>query len=113
MSKNSEIKNAVRKTKEWKEFRKHLIEKQKIDPITKNKLTKGCNVHHMDLNVEHYGNLIDENFVVLNRNSHDLIHRLFGHERHINSDWRERLDAIRVILEKMEMLNKQKKEVGR
>lgn len=106
MSKNSGIKNAVRKTKEWKEFRKHLIEKQKIDPITKKKLTKGCNVHHMDLNVEHYGNLIDENFVVLNRNSHDLIHRLFGHERHINRDWRERLNAIRAILEKMEMLNK-------
>lgn len=100
------IKNAVRKTKEWKEFRKHLIEKQKIDPITKKKLTKGCNVHHMDLNVEHYGNLIDENFVVLNRQSHEMIHGIFGHERHINHDWRERLDAIRVILEKMELLNK-------
>lgn len=106
MSKNSIIKDAVRKTKEWKEFRRHLIDEQKIDPITKKKLTKGCNVHHMDLNVEHYGNLIDENFVVLNRQSHEIIHGLFGHERHINRDWRERLDAIRVILEKMEMLNK-------
>lgn len=105
MSKNSEIKNAVRKTKEWKEFRKHLIDEQKIDPITRKKLTKGCNVHHMDLDVEHYGVLKDENFVVLNRQSHSLIHAIFGHGRHINRDWRERLDAIRAILEKMEMLN--------
>ena len=74
MSKNSNIKDAVRKTKEWKEFRKHLIDEQKIDPITKKKLTKGCNVHHMDLHLENYGVFDEDHQVMLNRKDHELIH---------------------------------------
>ena len=46
MSKNSDIKNAVRKTKEWKEFRKHLIEKQKVSFISGKKLTKLSQSYH-------------------------------------------------------------------
>jgi len=77
MSKSKVIKEKVRRSREWKEFRKKLIAAQKIDPITKKKLTTGCNVHHLDLNVNHYSDLKEENFVVLNRQSHEIIHALF------------------------------------
>lgn len=77
MSSSKEIKSKVRRSKEWKNFRKRLISEQKIDPITKKKLTTGCNVHHLDLNVNHYSDLKEENFVVLNRQSHELIHAIF------------------------------------
>ena len=71
------IKNAVRKTKEWKEFRKHLIEKQKVSFISGKKLTKGANCHHLDLHLENYGVFDDDHQVMLNRKDHELIHRNF------------------------------------
>ena len=77
MSSSKEIKSKLRRSKEWKEFRKKLISTQKIDPITKKKLTSGCNCHHLDLNSNHYSDLKEENFVVLNRQSHELIHVIF------------------------------------
>jgi len=54
MSKNSDFKNAVRKTKEWKEFRRHLIEKQKVSFISGKKLTKGACGRLEQLKAEHY-----------------------------------------------------------
>ena len=77
MSSSKEIKSKVRRSKEWKNFRKRLISEQKIDPITKKKLTTGCTLHHLDLNVNHYSDLKEENFVMLNRQSHEIIHALF------------------------------------
>ena len=93
MSRNSEIKNAVRKTKEWKDFRKHLIEKQKIDPITGKPIRKGANLHHRCLDVNQYDNLDPERFVLLNRNSHSLLHMIYGDERH-RKDWRKIIDNL-------------------
>lgn len=55
MSKNSTIKNKVRRSAEWKEFRKGLIKKQKTSFISEKKLTSGANCHHLDLNLENYG----------------------------------------------------------
>lgn len=77
MSSSKEIKSKLRRSREWKEFRKKLIAKQKIDTITGKKLTAGCNCHHLDLNSNHYSDLKEENFVVLNRQSHEIIHFLF------------------------------------
>ena len=77
MSSSKEIKSKVRKSREWKDFRKKLIEKQKVDPITGKKLTTGCNCHHLDLNVNHYSDLKEDKFVILNRQSHEIIHALF------------------------------------
>lgn len=77
MCSSKEIKSKLRRSREWKEFRKNLITKQQIDPITKKKLTAGCNCHHLDLNVNHYSDLKEENFVILNRQSHEIIHFLF------------------------------------
>lgn len=76
-TKNSDIKNKVRKSKEWKEFRENLIKEQKTDPITGKKLTKGCNCHHRDLHIENYDKFDIERQVMLNRQSHSLLHMVY------------------------------------
>lgn len=101
LSKKSKLisKSKFRATKEWKEFRKMIIQEQKVDPITGAKLTKMANCHHLDMNAENYQNLIRDNFIALNPKSHDVIHFLF------RPDWRERLDKIKDILTAMELIN--------
>lgn len=109
----SKAKDVVRRSKAWKEFRQRLIAEQKTDPITGKKLAKGCCAHHLDLDAEHYGDLtIAENFIALNHQSHEIIHYIFGHSGRINHDWRERLEAIRVILEKMDAINTAKGDIN-
>lgn len=93
MSKNSEIKNAVRKTKEWKELRAMKMKEQKTDPITGRPIRKGANLHHRCLDVNQYDNLEPERFVLLNRNSHSLLHMIYGDERH-KKDWRKIIDNL-------------------
>lgn len=101
LSKKSKLisKSKFRATKEWKEFRKMIIQEQKVDLITGSKLTKMANCHHLDMNAENYQNLIRDNFIALNPKSHDVIHFLF------RPDWRERLDKIKEILSVMELIN--------
>ena len=93
MSKNSEIKNAVRKTKEWKGLRAMKLKEQKTDPITGRPIRKGANLHHRCLDVNQYDNLEPERFVLLNRNSHSLLHMIYGDERH-KKDWRKIIDNL-------------------
>ena len=104
MSKNSDIKNAVRKTKEWKEFRKHLIEKQKVSFISGKKLTKGANCHHLDLHLENYGVFDEDHQVMLNRKDHELIHSVYGDERH-RKDWRKIIERLTELCIMMDMYN--------
>lgn len=101
LSKKSKLisKSKFRATKEWKEFRKMIIQEQKVDPITGSKLTKMANCHHLDMSEENYQNLIRDNFIALNPKSHDVIHFLF------RPDWRDRLDKIKEILTVMELIN--------
>lgn len=83
----SKLKELFRETSIWKCFRSTFYfsgekelkngKKKKIinvDYFTGNKLTKRFNLHHMDLNSEHYTNLIRENFIPLNPQSHDALH---------------------------------------
>lgn len=105
MTKNSDIKNKVRKTPEWKEFRENLIKEQKVDPITGKKLQKGCNCHHRDLNIEHYDQFDNERQVMLNRQSHEILHFFYGDERH-RKDWRTMVNGLIEQLELMDKYNK-------
>ena len=106
MSKNSDIKDKVRKSKEWKEFRKMIIQEQKIDIITGSKLTKMANCHHLDMSEENYQNLIRDNFIALNPKSHDLIHFLFNiKDRKGNRDYRNAIERILEVLDKMNAIN--------
>lgn len=67
-----------RNTRQWKDFRKRKRAEDKTDYLTKSRLTPGFNLHHMDLNPDHYKDLSNtDNFICLNRKSHDLIHFLY------------------------------------
>lgn len=101
---NQDWKKKFRYSKEWKEFRQKLIKKQKIDPITGAKLGKLANCHHCDLDEEHYKDISNpDNFVMLNKLSHDCVHFLFLKSK--PKAWRERIKGLIKILEKMEELN--------
>lgn len=81
LSKLQKAKRSFRASKAWKEFRHKMNVKQKgIDPITDKKLCKGCNLHHRHItaNEEEYTNISkDEDFVMLNKQTHEFLHWLY------------------------------------
>ena len=94
----SNVKDEVRRSKEWKELRKKIQSQYNgKDPITSSKLYKGFNVHHLDMSIENYDNLSMDRFVPLNKMTHDTIHFLYRYyrkDKHI-------LERIREVLERM------------
>lgn len=104
MRKNNQSKKTkFRATKKWKEFRNHMRELQKTDPVTGQKLSKLFNLHHLDLNEEHYEDISNEdNFICLNQKTHACVHFFFSKSK--PKQWRERLKRIIPILKKMEKL---------
>lgn len=74
----SKEKANFRNTALWKTFREHMASKyNNRDAITGEKLRKGWQLHHLDLDAEHYKDLIEDHFIPLNVGTHELIHRLF------------------------------------
>ena len=101
--KAKDIKAKFRQTKEWREFRKRIFDKQEgKDVITGKKLYKGYNVHHCDMSPENYDKLIEENFIAVNKSTHEVIHALF---RYYKND-KDILNRIKQVLDKMTELNK-------
>ena len=101
--KAKDVKTKFRQTKEWKEFRKRIFEKQGgKDIITGKKLYKGYNLHHCDMSAENYDKLIEENFVAVNKQTHETIHTLF---RYYQKDPTV-LDRLKTVLDRMNELNK-------
>lgn len=100
--KNSDKKSKFRQSKEWKEFRKRMFEKQGgKDTITGKKLCRGYNVHHLDMSAENYDQLIEENFVALNKQTHETLHFLF---RYYQKD-PAILDRLKTVLDIMNIKN--------
>lgn len=98
-----DIKTKFRQTKEWKEFRKRIFNKQDgKDIITGKKLYKGYNLHHCDMSAENYDKLIEKNFVAVNKQTHETIHTLF---RYYQKD-PTILDRLKTVLDRMNELNK-------
>ena len=98
-----DIKAKFRKTKEWSEFRKRIFDKQEgKDVITGKKLYKGYNVHHCDMSEANYDKLIEENFIAVNKNTHETLHFLF---RYYKKDPTV-LDRFKEVLDRMSELNK-------
>lgn len=64
------------------------------DAITGKKLYKGWTLHHLDLNPENYNILDENNFIPLNKKTHDVIHFLVRYDLSI-------LDQLKHYLEKM------------
>lgn len=101
-------KTKFRATKKWKEFRDRKRKEQKVDPITGAKLTRMANLHHLDLNEEHYEDLSDEShFVFLNQAMHKVVHALFLKSK--PREWRKRVLALIKILKEMENINSREK----
>ena len=97
-----DIKAQFRATKAWKEFRQKMFDKQSgLDYITGKKLYKGYNVHHCDMATENYDKLIEENFLALNKQTHDTVHTLF---RYYQKD-KTILDRLKQVLDRMCELN--------
>lgn len=96
-------KKKFRASKEWKEFRYIMRERQRIDPVTKQKLTKMANLHHLDMDDEHYDDLSNvDNFVFLNQKTHECVHFLFSKTH--PTQWRDRIRVLAAICQKMENL---------
>ena len=96
-------KRRFRDSKRWKEFRQRLKGERKVCEITGSKLTKLFQVHHMDLNEEHYEDLNPDNFSCLSWNMHKVVHALFVKSK--PRAWRSRVLNLIRILKKMEKLN--------
>lgn len=96
---NRSKKQVFRGSKVWKDFRALKKEKDKVDAITLKPLYKGFHLHHIDMSEENYDKIEQEdNFVCLNKQSHDCIHFLF---RYYVKD-KLILERIKDILDKME-----------
>lgn len=101
--KTKDAKAKFRATKAWKEFRKRIFDKQDgKDVITGKKLYKGYNVHHCDMSEANYDKLIEENFVALNKQTHEALHFLFRYYQKDNTI----LDRLKTVLDRMNELNK-------
>lgn len=99
---NSKDKAHFRESQKWKDFRKALIERDKIDYITKSKLNARANCHHLDMSSENYEDLSHpENFVMLNKRTHTMLHMLFTYYKKDP----EILDRIKYLLDRMVELN--------
>lgn len=104
MTEGQKKKRNFRSSKKWKEFRhKKSVEQKGIDPITLKKLYKMANLHHMDLDEKKYEDLSKpENFVYLNKNTHDVIHFLYTYYKNDTGI----LDRLKYYLDKMVEINK-------
>lgn len=101
--KAKDVKAKFRASKEWKEFRKRIFDKQDgKDIITGKKLYKGFNVHHCDMSPENYDKLTEENFIAVNKNTHEVLHFLFRYY----PDDPTILDKFKAVLDRMNELNK-------
>jgi len=67
------------------------------------KLYRGWNLHHLDLNTDHYTDISDpSHFACLNAKSHEIVHAIWGKS---GKDWRKKIERLTKLLEKMEQLN--------
>ncbi len=83
----------------WKNFRNLLKKERKVDFVTGKPLRAGFQLHHCDLNPEHYKNLNPDNFVTLSRFSHSWVHKIYRY------NWEEVLARLAMVFRKMDELN--------
>lgn len=101
--KAKDIKAKFRQSKEWKSFRVKIAEKQgKKDIITGKPLRKGYACHHLRMTAENYDKLDEENFIAVNKATHDALHFLF---RYYQND-KDILGKFKEFLDRMVELNK-------
>lgn len=104
MTATEKAKRTFRQSAIWKAFRhKKNVEQKGLCYLTHKKLLKGANLHHLDLNADHYEDVSDPtHFVFLNKQAHDAVHFLY---RYYVKD-PSILDRLKEILDRMVELNK-------
>ena len=101
MGKEQSIKKRLRASSAWKKLRSKLKAERRVDEITLQPLRKGFNLHHKDLSVLHYADITDESrFSVLNKNTHEMVHWLYGYYRKDPSVI-TRLEALMIEMTKL------------
>lgn len=105
MSDNEKRKAKFRATKRWKEFRKYLKKKQKVDPVTGSPLNTTCTCHHLCTDINQYEIIGEDRQIMVNARTHDTIHYFYGDERQ-RHDWRKRILIMIRILKLMDKFNK-------
>lgn len=101
MTKEEKAKRKFRESSEWKKFRKEMYKlADGKDALTGKPLRKGWQVHHMDLNANNYANLDVNNFVCLNRKSHELVHFALRYDIFVLKE-----NLSRIILKSKELNN--------
>jgi len=100
-----DLKTKFRRSKAWKDFRQKI---QKTDPITGKPLATTYNLHHKDLDSNHYTDISDQtHFIGLNSQSHDVVHYFYG-DSGKKKNWRKMVLALIQILKEMERINEGK-----
>lgn len=103
MNESQKKKTSFRNSAKWKKF-KHFknVEQKGLCYITQKKLPKGANLHHMDLDENHYTDISNpDNFVYLCKSMHEVIHVIW---RYYKNDPTV-LDRIKEVLDRMVELN--------
>lgn len=99
---NQRMKTKFRRSARWTRFRKAIKKEQRIDPITGSPLTPKANLHHLDLDEQHYTDISDRSrFIMLNKTSHELVHFVYSS----HDGWQHALAALADICSRMDDLN--------
>lgn len=103
LSETQKAKKKLRNSKKWRVLRHNKnIEQKGLDPITLGKLSKTCNLHHLDLMEENY-NKIDnkDNFILLNKMTHEMVHWVYKYQ----SKDENFIDRLMEVINKMIEIN--------
>lgn len=99
LTKEQKEKAKFRQTAAWKSFRQQLKKDRKVDFVTGKPLRAGFQVHHCDLNPEHYKNLDPNNYILFNRTFHEVVHEIYRY------NWQDVLARLAIVFRKMDELN--------
>ena len=100
-----------RGSKAWADFKvKMKVKQHGVCAVSGTRLTKTANLHHKDLDIEHYTDISDDrNFVYLSNTAHEVVHWLFRS----GLGWRQVLKNLEAVLEDMERINRKGKLDGK
>ena len=104
LNETQKAKKRLRQTKAWKQLRHYKnVEQKGTDPITLGKLSKTCNLHHLDLDEENYSKIDNkDNFILLNKVTHDMIHWIYKYQ----SKDKQFIERLMEVVNRMIELNK-------
>lgn len=104
MSEAEKKKSKFRRSNKWKNFRRELKRNQVFDPVTGSRLSTSAVCHHLDLRPENYEKVSEDRQVMLNPQTHDCLHYLYG-DGNRRYDWRKRILALIRLCKEMDRFN--------